>query len=251
MKNDLVSIIVPVYNAGKFILDTIETVKKQTYQNWELILVDDKSSDDSMKIIKKNVKSDKRIKIIELKNNSGAAYARNIGIDYSNGEYLCFLDADDLWDECKLQKQVEFIKMKNAEFIYSSYEFADENGIPNGKVVVVPKEIDYKGALKNTTIWTCTVMFNMNLLSKDDIKMPNVYSEDTACWWKVLKKIKCAFGMQDVLAYYRRSAGTLSSNKFIAIKRIWNLYRNVEKLSFLNSCICFFYYAINAIKRRI
>lgn len=251
MKKDLVSVIIPVYNAERFLVDTIETIKNQTYSNFEAIFVDDGSSDNSIKIIQKEAKKDKRIKLIKNKVNGGAALARNNGIDVASGRYLCFLDADDLWDKDKIEKQVSFMKKKRCAFSFHSYEFADENGVPNGKKVIVPEKLNYYQALKNTTIWTCTVMFDMKMLSKEDIFFPVVPSEDTACWWKILKKIDCAYGFNCVFSYYRRTMGTLSSNKFEAIKRIWYLYRTVEKLNFFFACYCFIGYAFRAVLRRI
>lgn len=246
---DLVSIIIPVYNAEKFLDDTINTVLNQTYQNFEVIFVNDCSTDKSINIIKKY--NDKRIKLISNKTNSNAAITRNNGIKEAKGRYICFLDADDLWDKEKLKKQVNFMKENDYAFSFTGYEFADSNGNPIGKKVFVPKKISYKQALKNTTIWTSTVMFDMNKLSKKDIYMPNVKSEDTACWWNVLKKVNYAYGLNEILSFYRRSEGTLSSNKIEAIKRIWNLYRNVEHLNILKSSYCFCFYALNAVKRRI
>lgn len=247
---DLVSIVIPVYNAEGFIKETIQTVLDQTYTNWELILVNDCSTDKSKEIIKDYLK-DKRIKLIDNKVNSRAAISRNNGVNVAKGRYICFLDADDKWDKEKLEKQVKFMKEKHAAFSFTSYEFADEKCIPNGKKVIVPNTITYNEALKNTTISTITVMFDMEKLSKKDIYMPNVKSEDTATWWSILKKIDCAYGLRDVLSYYRRSKGTLSSNKFEAIKRIWNLYRNVEHLSIIKSMYCFCFYAFRAVARRI
>ena len=250
MKEELVSIIIPVYNAEKFLDETILTVINQTYKNWELLLINDKSKDNSEKIYQK-YKDDKRIIWINQKENGGAALARNKGIELSKGNYLCFLDADDLWEKTKIEKQLKYMKKNNYAFSFTGYEFANENGIPNGKKVFIPEKINYKEALRNTTIWTSTVMLDMKKLSKDDIYMPNVKSEDTACWWKILKKIEYAYGINEILSYYRRTSGTLSSNKIEAIKRIWNLYRNVEKMSFINSLYCFVCYAFNAVKRRI
>lgn len=249
MEKELVSIITPVYNAEKFLDNTIKAVLEQTYSNFEFILINDCSKDNSINVIKKY--KDERIKVINNNENLGAAVSRNNGIKESKGEFICFLDADDLWDKEKLKKQIEFMKKQNCAFSFTGYEFADEKGIPNGKKVFVPSKINYKQALKNTTIWTCTVMFNMNKLSKEDIYMPNVKSEDTACWWKVLKKVDYAFGLNEILSYYRRSSNTLSSNKFKAIIRIWNLYRNVENLNIFYSLYCFIFYAWNAVKRRI
>lgn len=247
----LVSIVVPVYNAEKFLKDTITTVQNQTYANWELLLVDDCSTDNSVKVIEKYLTSDKRIKLLRNKVNSHAALTRNKGIDASNGIYIAFLDADDLWEPTKLEKQIAFMKQKDCAFSFTGYEFADEDGKPNGKKVIVPETITYKQALRNTIIWTTTVMFDMSKLTKEDINMPNVKSEDTACWWKVLKKIDRAYGMKDILSYYRRSNGTLSANKVEAVKRVWNLYRKVEKHNLIYSAYCFSGYAYNTVKKRV
>ena len=217
MKKDLISIVVPVYNAEKFLDDTINTVLDQTYTNWELLLINDCSKDNSKEIYKK-YKNDKRIIWYDQEQNGGAAVARNKGIEISCGEYLCFLDSDDLWDKEKLEKQIKFIKENDYVFTFTGYEFADENGKPTGKKVYVPNKISYKQALKNTTIWTSTVMFNMNKLTKEDIYMPNVRrGQDTATWWKVLKKIDYAYGLNEILSFYRRTNDTLSSNKIKAI----------------------------------
>ncbi|MBO6195206.1 MAG: glycosyltransferase family 2 protein [Bacilli bacterium] len=247
---DLVSIIIPVYNAEKFIDETINTVLNQTYTNWELLLVNDCSTDNSVKLIQKYLK-DERIKLINNKVNSKAAVSRNNGIKKAKGRYICFLDADDLWDKEKLEKQVKFMNKKDCAFSFTGYEFADENGKPNGKKVFIPETITYKQALKNTTIWTSTVMFDMNKLSKENIYMPNIKSEDTASWWSILKKIDKAYGLNEILSFYRRTEGTLSSNKFEAIKRIWNLYRNVEHLNIFYSFYCFCFYALRAVRRRV
>lgn len=249
-KNKLVSIITPVYNAEKFLDDTINTALNQTYEDWELILINDCSTDNSKKIYEK-YKDDKRIKWIDLRKNSGAAIARNRGIEQSKGRYICFLDSDDLWDKKKLDNQIKFMQDKNCEFSFTSYQFADENCLPNGKKVIVPEKINYKQALGNTTIFTSTVMFDLSKLKKEDIYMPNIPSEDTATWWNVLKKVNYAYGLKEILSYYRRSSNTLSSNKFVAIKRIWFLYRKQERISIFKSSIYFIKYAFRAVLRRI
>lgn len=250
MKKGLVSIIVPVYNAERFLEDTIKTVQDQTYENWELLLVNDCSKDNSKKVADKYLSN--KIKWIDMEKNSGAALTRNKGIEKSTGEFLCFLDADDLWDEDKLKKQIEFMRNNKCEFSFTGYEFADENGKPIGKKVFVPEKINYKQALKNTTIWTSTVMLDMTKLTKEDVYMPNVRrGQDTATWWKILKKIDYAYGLNENLSYYRRTDESLSANKITALKRTWNLYRNVEKLGLISSCYNFCWYCFNAIKRRV
>lgn len=253
MTNDkLVSIIIPVYNASRFLEETINSIQEQTYSNWEAIFIDDCSSDNSYDIIKQYQKNDKRIKVIKNKVNNGVAVSRNNGIDYAKGEYLCFLDADDKWHPEKLAKQINFMQKLNCEFSFTGYQFANEKCTPNGKIVLVPNKINYKQALKNTTIWTSTVMFDMGKLTKDDIYMPNIKrGQDTATWWKVLKKIEYAYGLNEVLSYYRRTNNSLSANKLTALKRTWNLYRNVEHLNILSSFYNFCWYCFNAVRRRV
>ncbi|CDD16775.1 putative uncharacterized protein [Clostridium sp. CAG:798] len=252
MQEELVSIIVPVYNAEKFLRETIKTVQEQTYKEWELLFVDDCSKDNSINIINEAIKKDCRIKLIELQQNSGAAIARNTGIEKAKGKYIAFLDADDLWDNKKLEKQIAFMRENDYEFTFTGYEFAGEDGVGNGKVVRVPQKLTYKQALKNTTISTITVILDVNKLEKNLIKMPNVRrGQDTATWWKILKTGVIAYGLDENLSIYRRSANSLSSNKLTALKRTWNLYRNVERLNLLYSLYNFCWYCFNAAKRRI
>lgn len=250
-KVELVSIVVPVYNAARFLRDTIASVQAQTYQNWDLIFVDDCSSDDSVSVIQESMSHDERIRLFINKQNSHAALTRNRGIDEATGRFIAFLDADDLWEPAKLEKQVAFMNRMDCEFTFTSYEFANTSGQPNGKKVHVPSSMNYKDALKNTTIFTSTVMFDMTKLSKNQIHMPNVKSEDSATWWKVLKNIECAYGLDEILSYYRRSDNSLSSNKLESVRRTWNLYRRVERLSLAYSTYNFVHYIINATLRRM
>lgn len=252
MSSDLISIIVPVYNAEKFILDTIKNVQSQSYKNWELLLIDDVSSDRSQELIMKCAKDDKRIKYFKQEKNSGPALARNRGIDFASGNYICFIDADDLWDKDKLEKQILFMKKNKCAFSYHSYEFADENCIPSGKKVIAKDILKYKQALKNNIISTITVMFDISIINKELIKMPNLkYVEDTATWWKIMRNGFNAYGIPNVYAYYRRTHNTNSSNKFKTQKYLWNLYRKEEKLSVVYSLYCIFWKNIHAILRRI
>ena len=248
-QDKLVSVIVPVYNGEKYIEDTINSVLSQTYTDWELIVVDDGSSDGTRDKVRRFLSE--RVRLVEFGENQGAAKARNAGIELARGRYVCFLDADDLWMSEKLERQVAFMKRTGAVFAFSGYEFADATGRPNGKIVRVSAMIDYRRALRNTTIWTSTVMFDMEKLSKEDILMPKVPSEDTATWWKVLKKVGCAYGLDEALAIYRRGGRSLSSNKLVAMKRIWKLYRKVEGLGVGFSSVNFAGWAVNAVRRRV
>lgn len=245
-----ISIIIPVYNAEKFLCKTIESVLAQTFQDWELILIDDASTDDSRKVAEYFTKIDSRIRLIPFRTNFGVATARNAGIKAARGRFVCFLDADDLWNPEKLERQLAFMREKNCAFSFTNYEFADENGKSTGKTVTVPARITYRAALKNTTIWTSTVMFDLAKLPKAKILMPNIKSEDTATWWKVLKETD-AFGLNQVLSTYRRHGKSLSSNKLEAIRRIWRLYRTSERLPLLTSTYNLVFWALNATKRRI
>lgn len=251
MMTEKVSIVVPVYNCEKFIIDTIRSVQAQSYTNWELILVNDCSRDESASLIAREAEKDSRIRLVNQPENLGAAKARNRGVDEATGSYLCYLDADDLWESSKLERELDFLKEKQAGFVFTGYEFADENGAGLGKIVKVPERITYRQALGNTTIFTSTVMMDLTKISKIDCKMPVIASEDTACWWQILKKYKEGYGLNENLVKYRRAGKSLSSNKLVAIKRIWNLYREQEKLNVVASAYYFILWAFRAVFRRI
>lgn len=239
-----VSVIIPMHNSSKFILKCLNSALNQTYKNLEIILIDDKSTDDTLD--KVSLVKDKRIKLIKLDKNEGAAVSRNKGIEASTGDYICFLDSDDFWVNDKIEKQIEFIKDKS--FIYSKYIYYKEN---KTHVANVPLTYTYKKLLKNSGIFTSTVMLNMNHLKKEDIYMPNIKrGQDYGCFYKVLKKVGKAYGMDEPLAYYRVGNNSLSSNKFKAMKRTWILYK-MEGLPLHKRCVCFICYAFNAVKRRL
>lgn len=252
-ETNLVSIIVPVYNVNKYIEETMECVRSQTYSQWELLLVEDGSSDGTAETIRRYVEKtqDVRIRLISQPANMGAAKARNRGLKEAKGRYIAYLDADDLWVPQKLEHELAFLWEKQAAFVFTGYEFADESGVGTGKVVRVPETLSYREALKNTTIFTTTVMFDTEKISKEMLEMPLIKSEDTALWWKVLRNGYTAYGLDENLVRYRRAGKTLSSNKLEALRRIWNLYRKAEGMSILNSAYNFCFWAFHAVKRRI
>ena len=244
-----VSIIVPVYNAEKYIEQTIRSVLAQDYDNWELLLVENGSTDGSAEKIRQF--EDERIRLIVMEGNVGAANARNEGMKQASGRYVGYLDADDLWRDNKLSRQLAFMQETGAAFSFTGYEFGDENAVGTGKVVHVPATLTYKQALSNTTIFTTTVMFDTHKLGKDKLYMPNVKSEDSALWFRILREGETAYGLNENLVIYRRPVKSLSSNKIEAMRRIWNLYRKQEKLNLFYSMYLFVGWAFRAVKRRV
>lgn len=244
-----VSIIVPVYNAANYIEQTIQSVLAQDYENWELILVENGSADDS--VAKIQAFDDERIRLIIMDGNAGAANARNEGMRQATGTYVGYVDADDLWRPDKLSRQIAFMQEKNAAFAFTGYEFGDEDAHPTGKIVRVPETLSYRQALSNTTIFTSTVLFDTRLIEKDKLYMPNVKSEDSALWFQILREGATAYGLDENLVIYRRPANSLSSNKLEAMRRIWNLYRKQEKLNIFYSMYLFIGWAFRAVKRRV
>ncbi len=243
--NELVSIITPSYKSEKFISDTIETVLNQTYQNWEMIIVDDKSPDNSNKIIEQYVKKDSRIKLIKLEKNSGPAMARNKAIEKAQGRYIAFLDADDLWKSEKLEKQIKFMQENELVFTYSSYDLIDEDGKGLG-TFITKEEISYKEMLKTCSVGCLTAIYDTQKLGK--VYMPLILKrQDYGLWLKILKEIKMTQGILEPLATYRILENSVSSNKFKAAQYQWKIYREVEKLDIFFSMYYFIHYAINGI----
>lgn len=250
MNQPLVSIITPVYNAEKFLSETIKSIQSQTYKNWELLLVDDCSKDNSAKIIEEFKISDNRIKYIKLEKNSGASVSRNTGIKNAKGRFIAFVDSDDIWKPEKLEVQVKYMLENNLGFTFTSYRYMKEDGELTNKVAKAPSKINYNGLLKNTIIGCSTVVIDTDIV--EYFEMPLVRrGQDTATWLQILRKEKYAYGIDKDLVYYRLVGESLSSNKIIALKRTWNTYRNVEKLGLIKSSYVFCFYVFNAIKKRI
>lgn len=247
---DLVSIITPSYNSGKYIIEAINSVLNQSYQNWELLIIDDFSKDNSREIIINFSKQDSRIKYILLENNIGAAEARNIAFREAKGRFIAFLDSDDVWYPNKLECQLEFMNKNNYAFTFSSYDLMTGEGVRMSKVVNVPKEIDYNHYLRNTIIGCLTVM-----IDKDQVgyfEMPLIRSShDMALWLLILKRGFKAYGVQKTLATYRLVSNSNTAKKSRAAYDVWRVYREIEKLSILKSVYCFVFYVYNALLKRI
>lgn len=234
MQNDLVSIITPSYKSEKFISQTIESVLIQTYENWEMIIVDDVSPDNSNDIIEKYIKKDSRIKLIKLENNSGPAVARNRAIQEAKGRYIAFLDADDLWHPEKLQKQISFMNANNYELTYTNYETMNENGDKLNSLIISPNKLSYNQLLKSNKIGCLSAIYDTKRIGK--IYMPLIKKrQDYGLWLRVLKKIDYAYNVNEVLGTYRIMSNSVSSNKIDLLKYNYALFREHEKFSVLKS----------------
>lgn len=249
---DKVSVIMPSFNSEKYIQSAIDSVKAQTYENWELIIVDDCSNDGTAKIVNENCKKDLRIKLICQSQNGGAAKARNLALENATGQYIAYLDSDDIWYENKLEKQINIMKEKKAGFSCTSYEVIDDLGKSLNKFVYMLPKVDYVGFLTNNLLQTVGIMVDLSIVEKAKLIMPDMRRrQDAATWLQILKSGNDCIGIKDVLAKYRRAENSLSSNKFKAVKGVWFLYRKVEHLSLLFSLYCFVRYAFLAVWKRI
>ena len=224
MNEPLVSIITPSFNSENFIRETIESIVNQTYRNWELLITDDNSSDKSCEIINSYVKKYPRIKLYQLKNNSGAGVARNNSILKASGRFIAFCDSDDRWLAEKLKKQVDFLMKHNLIFTYSGYEVTNECGAHNGRVVP-PLEISYDKMLKNNYVGCLTAIYDSKKIGKQF--MPEIRKrQDWVLWLNILKKYGPTKGMPESLAKYRVRNKSVSSNKVELLKYNWLVYNN-------------------------
>ena len=250
MIEGLVSIIMPSYDAARFIGESINSVLLQTYSNWELLIVDDCSKDNSVEVVRKFANIDKRVVLFSLEKNVGAAAARNVAIEHAQGQYIAFLDSDDVWDEYKLEKQLAFMKQYSYVFTFSNYYVMEENGKKTENIVKVPSSLSYHQYLRNTIIGCLTVIIDRQ--QTGDFKMPLIKSShDMALWLLIMKRGFKAYGLKDVLAGYRLVSTSNTAKKWKAAKDVWKVYREIEGLSVLYAAYCFCGYAINAVLKRI
>jgi teichuronic acid biosynthesis glycosyltransferase TuaG len=248
MNNKLVSIITPMYNSEKFIEGTINSVLSQTYQEWEMLIIDDCSSDNCPNIVKSYMQDDDRIKYIRTESNRGVSHARNVALENAAGQFIAFLDSDDQWESSKLEKQIGFMIQNDSAITFTAYELMDENTNKLNKAIRVPKSVDYRKLLRGNVMGCLTVVIDKTKLDFK-IKMSGVPHEDYVLWLSILKKGYIAYGIDEVLAMYRKSSTSLSGNKIKAAKWTWNIYRNVEKISLPVAIYYFIHYGINGIRK--
>jgi Glycosyltransferases involved in cell wall biogenesis len=240
MTKGLISVITPTYNCGRFIAETMEAVQSQTYTQWEMVIVDDCSKDNTIEVVEAYIAKDSRIKYYCLETNSGAAVARTTAMKLAEGEYMAFCDSDDLWMPDKLEKQMAFMNDHNYAFSCTAYEQIDEDGKSLDRVIKTVRKTDYNRLLLDCPVGNSTVMYNANIMGKFEV--PNIRKRnDDALWLTMLKKEKFIMGMPDVLMRYRIRKNSISSNKLKVIKYHWILYRDIEHLNVFRSAfhICY------------
>jgi glycosyltransferase involved in cell wall biosynthesis len=230
----LVSIITPTYNSELFIKETFASISSQTYTNWEWIVVDDSSSDDTYTILEHFKLLDDRIKLFRNETNMGAAVSRNKAIEMASGRFIAFLDSDDLWSNNKLEKQISFMDKNKIVFSYSAYSIIDEAGMNTDKIINPPDKLNYLTLLKENQIGCLTVIYDQQVLGK--CYMPLIRKrQDYGLWLSVLKKIPYAYKAPGVLAVYRIRKESVSSSKINLIQFNYRLFREFENLSFFKS----------------
>lgn len=248
--DDLVSIITPAYNAAEYIAETIESVLAQTYPNWEMLIVNDCSKDNTAAIVQSYAAKDNRIKLINLKKNSGAAVARNTAIQNAKGRYISFLDSDDLWKKDKLQKQMSFMQQYGYAFTFTAYEHFKDTKENIQSAVNIPKSLNYKQALKGNQIGCLTVMLDRKQIQ--NIEFSRQKHEDYILWLNILKQDITTYGLNENLALYRvGNSKSISSNKLQSALWTWNVYRESQKISVLKSMYYMWFYVLNGIGKHL
>ncbi|WP_283390595.1 glycosyltransferase family 2 protein [Millionella massiliensis] len=245
MQENLISIITPMYNGEKYVSQTIETVLSQSFPHWEMLIVDDGSRDASPKIVSAYAQRDNRVRLIQQPN-GGSASARNNALRQAKGRYICFLDADDLWDSNFLEEQLNFLKNHQAALVFSSFRRINAQGDPILKPFIVPTRVNYTDLLKTCSISCLTALF-------DRAKVGEVYfreelrsmRDDFVFWLSILKHIDYAYGNPTILASYRVFASSTTGNKRKVIKPQFNVYYKVEKLGLIRSLYYLAHWAIN------
>lgn len=242
----MVSIITPSFNSSTFIEQTMQSVLSQTYADWEMLIVDDCSTDNSAAVIRQYSRKDGRIKYLKTEFSSGSPCdPRNIGIKEAQGRYIAFLDSDDMWLPDKLEEQLKLFDDANTAIVYSNYEKMSEEGERGQRIVTAPSQVSYKELLKGNVIGNLTGIYDTEKVGK--VYCQNIHHEDYVLWLSILKKGYIARNTNAVHALYRVRKQSVSANKLAVISWQWNIYRNVEKIGCLRACYYFIHYAWRAL----
>lgn len=244
LEDTLVSIIVPAFRVEGLVGDTIDSVLSQTYQNWEMLIVDDCSPDNTVEVVRAAASKDDRIRLIESVTNGGPAKARNLALQQAKGRWVAFLDSDDVWLPTKLQESLDFAAIKKASLVYTGFRRMTFDGKTVGRYVSVPKSLSYRQLMGNTAIATSTVVIDRAAVG--EVVMRSVYYDDFVCWLEILKKGNIAWGLDKDLMRYRVVSNSVSRNKKKSAKEVWKIYRQTLKLGLFQSAWYFLNYAVRA-----
>lgn len=247
MENNFVSIIMPAYNCELFIKDAIESVINQKYQNWELIIIDDCSTDNTFNISRKYSVEYPNIILKKNKVNSGVAHSRNVGIECSKGEWIAFLDSDDIWDINKLNKQVKYINNKSAEFIFTGSKFITNTGQPLDFIFEVPNLVSYEKLRTHNVISCSSVLIKKNHLEMFKMERDDLH-EDYAVWLRVLNSGISAHGINEPLLTYRISADSKSGNKIKSILMTYKVFRFID-IGILRALFYTLLHSLNSVRK--
>lgn len=243
-----VSVIMPVFNCELYIESAIRSVIGQTFRNLELIVIDDCSTDSTCSIVQRICQEEQRVRLIQNPVNMGVAKSRNRGLDICKGDYVAFLDADDIWMTNKLSLQIEKMEQENADLSFCSYGIIDDDGKLSKGAYIVPERITYDRLLKENVIGCSTVVLSNNIANKYRF-VTDLYHEDYCLWLEIIRDGYKVVGCSETLVHWRLLSGSRSFNKKRSAINRWKIYRKFLKLSFLKSLKLFLYYVINGIKK--
>lgn len=240
---DLVSIITPAFNAAAYVESTIASVQAQSHAHWEMLIVDDCSSDNTVEIVERAAALDPRVRLIRQRQNGGPAAARNSALDAAKGRWIAFLDSDDLWLPQKLESQLAFQRSHSAKVTFTAFRRITADGRQTGHFINIPERVDYRQLLGNTAIATSTVVVDREI--SGEFRMKAMYYDDFGCWLDLLRGGDIAFGLQSDLMRYRVVSQSVSRNKKNSAYQVWRTYRTVEGLGSLRASWYFVNYAVN------
>ena len=237
MNSSLVSVITPSYNSAKYIAETIRSVQQQTWRQWEMIIVDDCSTDDTIEVIQQFATEDPRIKLHLLQTNSGTGAAREFATKMAEGQFIAFLDSDDIWKPEKLAVQLEFMEEHKLPFTFSFYDCIDEDGNALGKTIKAPIILTYNQLTWSNWVGNLTAIYNVGYFGK--IEISNIRKrQDWMLWLTIVKKIGFAKPVPQSLALYRIRTASVSSSKVMLLKHNYNVYRKFHKFGAVKSMLC-------------
>lgn len=247
-KNNLISIIMPAFNAEKYISAAIESVVKQKYKNWELIIVDDASTDNTLSVIEKWMQKDERIILYKNIKNLGVSHTRNKAISLSSGKWIAFLDSDDIWVDSKLENQMNYIYDHNINFVFTGSSYINELGSAYKGTFQVPKFVSYESLKKHNVISCSSVLINKKYFENIKMEDDSIH-EDYATWLTILKDYdENAYGINEPLLIYRISKGSKSGNKIKTFRMTYKVYRFIG-LNRIKSVYYLIHHIYNSIKK--